>query len=318
MGVTGLIPLLKPIQRPVHLDDLRGQTLGIDGYVWLHRGAYACAIELALDQPTTRYIDFFMKRIQQLLDHQITPYVVFDGGRLPMKAATDHQRSARRREMRARGQQFYAQGRRKEAFECFSSAVSVTPRMASRVIVELERRGIRFLVAPYEADAQLAYLDQIGAVDAVLTEDSDLVVFGARHVILKLGAQGDAVGIMGHRIREMDALKSMSHEQFRHMCILSGCDYLASLPGIGLKRAMLAIQRYGTGDRVLEAWQQYGKAAAGGPAKPVPDDYAALFRYADRMFLHQQVYCPLDRTMRPRVPLPADYAEDPRFMALLG
>jgi len=26
-------------------------------------------------------------------------------------------------------------------------------------------------------------------------------------------------------------------ERFRHMCILSGCDYLPSIPGIGLGRA---------------------------------------------------------------------------------
>lgn len=26
-------------------------------------------------------------------------------------------------------------------------------------------------------------------------------------------------------------------DKFRHMCILSGCDYLASLPGIGLTKA---------------------------------------------------------------------------------
>lgn len=25
---------------------------------------------------------------------------------------------------------------------------------------------------------------------------------------------------------------------FRHMCILSGCDYLDSIPGIGIKRAL--------------------------------------------------------------------------------
>jgi exonuclease-1 len=29
-----------------------------------------------------------------------------------------------------------------------------------------------------------------------------------------------------------------SFDKFRHMCILSGCDYLDSLPGIGLKKAL--------------------------------------------------------------------------------
>ena len=37
-------------------------------------------------------------------------------------------------------------------------------------------------MAPYEADAQLAYLSKEGVVDLIITEDSDLVVFGCRKV----------------------------------------------------------------------------------------------------------------------------------------
>lgn len=32
-------------------------------------------------------------------------------------------------------------------------------------------------------------------------------------------------------------------DKFRHICILSGCDYLPSLPGIGLKKAHKFITR---------------------------------------------------------------------------
>lgn len=42
----------------------------------------------------------------------------------------------------------------------------------------LKRRGCAFLVAPYEADAQMAYLALNGLVDVVLTEDSDLLCYG--------------------------------------------------------------------------------------------------------------------------------------------
>jgi len=41
-------------------------------------------------------------------------------------------------------------------------------------------------VAPYEADAQLAYLSISGIADIVLTEDSDLLAFGAKRVLYKL------------------------------------------------------------------------------------------------------------------------------------
>ena len=40
-----------------------------------------------------------------------------------------------------------------------------------------------FIVAPYEADAQMVYLEKTGKVDAIFTEDSDLLVFGCKRVL---------------------------------------------------------------------------------------------------------------------------------------
>jgi hypothetical protein len=52
----GLLPLLKSIHKPCSLKKFAGQTIGVDAYGWLHRGTAACAIELALDKPTTKYV----------------------------------------------------------------------------------------------------------------------------------------------------------------------------------------------------------------------------------------------------------------------
>jgi exonuclease-1 len=41
---------------------------------------------------------------------------------------------------------------------------------------------VKFVVAPYEADAQLAYLCRLGEIQAVITEDSDLLAFGCERV----------------------------------------------------------------------------------------------------------------------------------------
>lgn len=43
---------------------------------------------------------------------------------------------------------------------------------------ELKVQGTSFIVAPYEADAQMAYLAKRGDVQLVLTEDSDLLAYG--------------------------------------------------------------------------------------------------------------------------------------------
>lgn len=43
-------------------------------------------------------------------------------------------------------------------------------------------RGVDCVVAPYEADAQLAFLTKSGLAQAVITEDSDLLAFGCKKV----------------------------------------------------------------------------------------------------------------------------------------
>lgn len=48
----------------------------------------------------------------------------------------------------------------------------------------LRQAAVEFIVAPYEADAQLAYLIRSGAVDVVITEDSDCLPYGCRKVKL--------------------------------------------------------------------------------------------------------------------------------------
>lgn len=54
MGISGLLPLLKSVSVQTHLREYKGSTFGVDAYVWLHRGAWSCAWDLALGKPTTK------------------------------------------------------------------------------------------------------------------------------------------------------------------------------------------------------------------------------------------------------------------------
>lgn len=56
---------------------------------------------------------------------------------------------------------------------------------------ECRRIRVECIVAPYEADAQLAYLEKEGIVDLVITEDSDLLVFGCKRVLFKMDDSGN-------------------------------------------------------------------------------------------------------------------------------
>lgn len=46
----------------------------------------------------------------------------------------------------------------------------------------LQQEGVEYIVAPYEADAQMAYLALNDLVQVVITEDSDLIAYGCPRV----------------------------------------------------------------------------------------------------------------------------------------
>lgn len=320
MGIAGLLPLLKDIQEATHVEKYRGKTVGIDAYVWLHRGAYACASDLALGRPTTRYVAYAVHRIRMLRHYGVIPYVVFDGGPLPSKAGTEAERAAyvplgsprKRAEHRAKGLALHQQNKGSAARDAFVRCVDVTPAMAHELIRVLRAEGIAYVVAPYEADAQLAYMERHGLIDAIITEDSDLLVFGCKTVLFKLDTYGHCVEVQQARFASTQqiSLEGWGADEFRRMAILSGCDYLPSIVGMGLKNAHRFLRRYESVDNVLRALRLEGKLR-------VPPSYADDFRRAEFTFVHQRVWDPRGcGCMTTLTPLPDDV--DDALLTFIG
>ncbi|KAH9906035.1 hypothetical protein F4778DRAFT_691730 [Xylariomycetidae sp. FL2044] len=287
MGIQGLLPLLKSIHRPSELKKYAGETLGVDAYGWLHRGTVSCAIELAQGKPTRKYVDFVMSRVRMAQHFGVTPYLVFDGDYLPSKALTEAGREKRREESRKAGLELLKAGKPSQAHAELQKAVDVTPEMARHLIEELKKADVPYVVAPYEADAQLVYLERCGLTTGIISEDSDLLVFGAKRLLTKLDQHGQCVEINRRDFcacREV-TLTGWTDAQFRQMAILSGCDYLDSINNLGLKTAHCLLRIHKTADRVLRMLQFDGKYR-------VPADYLSLFHQAEQTFLYQWVYCP--------------------------
>ena len=92
MGILGLLPFLKKTSKHTHLKNYGGSTAAVDGFGWLHKGAFGCAVKLGMGEHTDAYVVYFMKYINVLLEHKIKPVVVFDGRSLPAKAGTNAKR----------------------------------------------------------------------------------------------------------------------------------------------------------------------------------------------------------------------------------
>ncbi|ESZ96805.1 hypothetical protein SBOR_2806 [Sclerotinia borealis F-4128] len=305
MGINGLLPLLKSIQKPCNLKKFDGKTLGVDAYGWLHRGTVSCAMDLAMEKPTRKYVEYCMHRVRMLLHFGVTPYLIFDGDYLPSKAATEKDREKRRKDSKRLGQELLNAGKTSQAYLEFQKAVDVTPEMARHVIDELKEMGVQYIVAPYEADAQMVYLERKGIIDGILSEDSDLLVFGAKCLLTKLDQFGNCIEInKADFCACKDAnLTGWSDVEFRRMAILSGCDYLASMSRMGLKTAYRLVRKHKTIENIVKMIQFDGKFQ-------VPKNYLESFYQAEFTFLHQRVFCPETLTLvlhtQPDLPLTED------------
>jgi exonuclease-1 len=245
MGIQGLLPQLKSIMAPIGVEALKGQTVAVDTYSWLHKGALSCGDRLCKGLPTTRHIEYCMHRVNMLRHHGVKPILVFDGGHLPMKGDQETKRERSRKENLERAKEHESAGNSRAAFECYQKAVDITPRIAFELIQVLKQEKVDYIVAPYEADAQMTFLSVNKLVDAVITEDSDLIPFGCSRIIFKMDKFGQGVEFHITRLqrcRELD-LNGFTMQMLLEMCILSGCDYLPSLPGMGVKRAHALIQK---------------------------------------------------------------------------
>ncbi|KAK7950907.1 uncharacterized protein PG986_006635 [Apiospora aurea] len=311
MGISGLLPLLKSIQKPTEIKKYKGETLGVDGYGWLHRGSISCAIELAEGKPTRKYVHYVMNRVRMLQHFGVNPYMVFDGDFLPSKAGEEASRAKRREESRASGLALLKAGKPSLAHRELQKSIDITPEMARAVIEELKKVGVPYIVAPYEADPQLVYLERQGIINGILSEDSDLLVFGAKRLITKLDQHGACIEINRRDFgacREI-TLTGWSDEQFRHMAILHGCDYLEGIKALGLKTAYRMLRKHKTPEKVVKMLQFDGKYR-------IPADYLQLFHQAELTFLYQRVYCPKAKALVHFTTPPSDI--DTSAMAFIG
>lgn len=301
MGVNGLLPLLKPIAHQRSATHFSGITLGVDGYGWLHKAASACAEDLALGRPAPKLIEAIDRRVRLYEHAGVSLYFVLDGASPPLKQRIEaHRRAARD----AAREKLASSASR----EISLKALEITPEHAACVIAYCRARGIPYVVAPYEADAQLVYLERLGLVDAILSEDSDLLVFGAQRLLTKADSMGNCLEIQRvhfpqSQLRQL--VDSRADQEnldgaLRALAILSGCDYSPGVRGLGLAKASPLVRGAGASLKViLESLEASGR---------IDCEFVSQAHRADLAFQYQRVWDPIAKellTLTPNPPIEA-------------
>lgn len=314
MGIQGLLPQLKPIQNPVSLIRYEGQTLGIDGYAWLHRAACCCAYELVTGQPTAKYLQFFIKKISMLRSFKIEPFFIFDGDSIGVKKETEAKRREKRVENKSVAERLWEIGEKSNAMDYFQKCVDVTPEMAKCIIDYCKTNKIQYIVAPFEADAQMVYLEKHNIIHGILSEDSDLLVFGCRRLITKMNDFGECIEICRDdfdKLPKKFPLYQLTNEEIRTMVCLSGCDYTSGIPKVGLITAMKLVRQFRTLDRILLSIQRDGKYK-------VPPNFNQETVFANFAFQFQRVFCPIKRKIVSLTEIPQDLRDCKELYESIG
>ncbi|RKP18326.1 PIN domain-like protein [Rozella allomycis CSF55] len=261
MGINGLLAHLKPHLKTVTLRDLQNKVIGIDGYDWLYKGAYVDPVKIVKGIPTSVHVDYCMRKIDLLFQNNILPLFVFDGGALPMKKITDDRRKEQLKKLGLNDNMS-----KSEMFKEYAKCLSINHFHAHDLIKVLRVHKIPFIVAPYEADAQLSYLNKNGLVDAILYKfNNEYAQYLDCDEILKS--------------------LNLSPTQLLTSCVLSGCDYLESLHGIGLSKAMKLVRKAESEsvDEILNLLER---------TRLIPTEYRTKIFEAIFTFRHQRIFCP--------------------------
>jgi flap endonuclease-1 len=111
--------------------------------------------------------------------------------------------------------------------------------------------GVPVVTAPSEAEMFAAVLCRERLVQSVVSNDVDTLLFGSPHVTkgLKLSS-----GLINRTtLGAAEEASGLDLERLRDLAIVCGCDFFpAGLKGIGLRKGILMLKRYGSLESVLK------------------------------------------------------------------
>lgn len=150
-------------------------------------------------------------------------------------------------------------------------ADEVTQTMITECQQLLTLFGLPYITAPMEAEAQCAELLSLGLVDGIVTDDSDIFLFGGNRVYKNVFNQAKFVEC--YLANDLEAEYGLTRQRLISIAQLLGSDYTEGLPGIGPVTAVELISEF---DDLKSFKQWWGDVQMGQRSKQ--DDVGSAFR----------------------------------------
>lgn len=154
-------------------------------------------------------------------------------------------------------------------------ADEVTQIMVTECQALLSLFGIPYITAPMEAEAQCAELVTLGLVDGIVTDDSDIFLFGGTRVYKNMFNSNKLVEC--YLAGDLEKELSLSREQLISIAHLLGSDYTEGIPGIGPVTAIEILSEF-PGREGLEKFKEWWAEVQSNPNRPKDAESSAFRR----------------------------------------
>lgn len=130
-----------------------------------------------------------------------------------------------------------------------NQAVVLTSEAVDEAKELLRLFGIPFVQSPSEADAQCAALQMLGLVDGIVSDDSDILVFGGDVVFRH--AFSSRYDLELYNIEDIKSELGVDHDGLVFLALLLGGDYAEGLPKVGPRAALDIVSEFPGSDGML-------------------------------------------------------------------
>jgi len=265
MGILGLSKLVADVAghaiKENEIKNYFGRKVAIDASMSLYQfliairqqdGGSAQMLTSADGETTSHLMGFFYRTIR-MVENGIKPVYVFDGKPPTMKAGELEKRKEKRDQAQEALDKAKEEGNMEEVDKQSKRLVKVGKEHVSECKKLLKLMGVPFVEAPCEAEAQCAELVKGGKVYAAGTEDMDTLTFGTTILLRHLTfSEARKMPIKEFHLAKVLEGFEMDQDRFIDLCILLGCDYVDKIKGIGPKKAIELVKKYGNIECIIE------------------------------------------------------------------
>lgn len=165
-------------------------------------------------------------------------------------------------------------------------ADEVTQVMVQECQALLRLFGLPYITAPMEAEAQCAELVHLGLVDGIVTDDSDIFLFGGTRIYKNMFNAAKFVEC--YLLADLEKEYALDRRKLIRFAHLLGSDYTEGIPGIGPVSALEILTDFDT----LEEFKEWcGKVQLGRP-QDLEHQLTTPFRRKFRNTVQKRLFLP--------------------------